>query len=80
MQHADLESSKDPQNFSRAAQEEEKSLALQSAQSEPGGAERGISQPAESWALKCQICMGALWLGEREGKGEGVGIAEWQKI
>ena len=76
LEPADLESQKDPQNFPRAAQEEGKSLALQSSESEPGGSGEGISQPAESWALKCQICMGALWLGE----GEGVGIAEWQKI
>ena len=39
LQHADLESQKDPQNFSRADQEEGKSLALQSAQSEPEGRE-----------------------------------------
>ena len=66
LQHADLESQKNPQNFPRAVQEEGKSLALQSSESEPGGSGEGISQPAESWALKCQICMGALWLGERE--------------
>ena len=81
LQHADLESQTDPQNFSRAAQEEGKSLALQSSESEPGGSGEGGNKPAgRKLGFEVPDMYGSFMAGgEREGR-EGVGSAEWQKI
>ena len=68
LQHADLESQTDPQNFSRAAQEEGKSLALQSsAESEPGGERRGNKPAGRKLGFEVPDMYGSFMAG---GEGE----------
>ena len=68
LQHADLESQKDPQNFARAAQEEGKSLALQSSESEPAGEQRGNKPAGRKLGFEVPDMYGSFMAGGGRGR------------
>ena len=80
LQHADLESSKDPQNFSRAAQEERERVLLRSLPSRsPEGSREGNKPAGRKLGFEVPDMYGSFMAGREGGEGGGrrnCGMAE----